>query len=108
MNHNLKLKLGYRIRELRLANNLTQENLAELVGMERTNITRIEAGKHFPNADNLQKFAKVFKVSPNELFEIEHQRSKEELIKDINTILLNYELKKVQYLYKCAINLKNI
>lgn len=108
MKKNLKMKFGQRIKELRIANNLTQENLAELVGMERTNITRIEAGKHFPTAENLEKFTIIFNVTANELFEIEHHKSKEELIEEIITILSNCELKKIKFIYKDIINLKNI
>ena len=108
MVQNLKTKLGMRIKELRLSNNLTQEKLAELVGMERTNITRIEAGKHFPNAENLEKFAKIFNVLPNELFYIQHHKNKEELIKEINNILLTYNLEKIKFIYNCVVNVKNI
>ena len=108
MVQNLKTKLGMRIKELRLSNNLTQEKLAELVGMERTNITRIEAGKHFPNAEYLEKFANIVNVLPNELFYIQHLKNKEELIKEINNILLTYNLEKIKFIYNCVVNVKNI
>lgn len=38
------LELGQRIRALRRARGLTQEQLAGLVGLERTSITNIESG----------------------------------------------------------------
>lgn len=39
--------LGKRIKELRLANNLKQAELAEIIGIEPRSISRIESGYHF-------------------------------------------------------------
>jgi transcriptional regulator with XRE-family HTH domain len=38
-------RLGERVRALRRLNNLTQEQLAERVGLSRTSITNVEAGR---------------------------------------------------------------
>lgn len=108
MSNDFKKQLGQRIKELRIANNMTQEQLAEFVDMERTNLTRIESGRQFPNAENLEKFTKIFKITPNELFNISHHKSKQELIEEINMHLTHFDIEKVKFLYKCTINLKNI
>lgn len=50
--------LGKRIKELRKSKNLTQEKLSELVGFEPNHITKIEAGKHFPQPEKLEILAK--------------------------------------------------
>ena len=60
---NLKKKFGYRIKELRIANNLTQEQLSEKLDMERSNLAKIEAGNHFPNAENIEKLSNIFNIS---------------------------------------------
>ena len=108
MSQNLKTKLGLRIKELRTANRYTQEHLAELVGMERTNLTRIEAGKHFPSAENLEKLALALKININDLFSFEHHKRKEELIKEIVKTLDEFEMTKIQYIYISTMNLKKI
>jgi transcriptional regulator with XRE-family HTH domain len=46
---------------------MTQEELADAVGMMRNNISRIEAAKHRPTLDTLERIAKALKVSVAEL-----------------------------------------
>jgi transcriptional regulator with XRE-family HTH domain len=52
---------------LREAKGLTQDRLATAVGMIRNNISRIEAAKHRPTLETLEKLAKALKVSVAEL-----------------------------------------
>ncbi|MEU8756194.1 helix-turn-helix transcriptional regulator [Streptomyces chartreusis] len=49
--------IGDRIRAARLDANLTQERLAELSGMDRQTINRIEQGHASPLLDNLIRIA---------------------------------------------------
>jgi DNA-binding XRE family transcriptional regulator len=60
-------RIGMTIRKLREARNLTQDQLAAAVGMMRSNISRIEAAKHRPTLETLEKIAKALKVSVGEL-----------------------------------------
>jgi DNA-binding XRE family transcriptional regulator len=53
---------GATIRKLREARGLTQEQLADAVGMMRNNISRIEAAKHRPILETLERIAKALKV----------------------------------------------
>lgn len=46
--NSLKAKFGKRIRELRKRSGFTQEKLAEMIGMEPPNISKMENGLHFP------------------------------------------------------------
>lgn len=108
MTKNYKNRLGLRIKELRIANKLTQEKLAEMLDMERTNLARIESGIQFTSPENLEKFAKIFNVSPYELFNFNHQKSKEALIQEITEELNAFSLEKVQYIYKSTMNLKSV
>lgn len=63
---------GKRIKELREANNFTQEKLAEKVGLEYQTISRIETGYYFTSYENLLKIASGLNVPIHELFNYEH------------------------------------
>jgi DNA-binding XRE family transcriptional regulator len=59
--------VGATIRKLRAAKGLTQDQLATAVGMMRSNISRIEAAKHRPTLETVEKIAKALKASLVEL-----------------------------------------
>ena len=48
---------GKRIKELRERKKLTQEKLAEKVGLDLQTISRIETGYYFTSFENLEKLA---------------------------------------------------
>ena len=52
-------KLGDKIRQLRKSMGLTQEQLAEKIGIDNKHLSRIEKGKHMPTYAITQKLAKV-------------------------------------------------
>ncbi|HSE86081.1 MAG TPA: helix-turn-helix transcriptional regulator [Candidatus Binatia bacterium] len=58
---------GAKIRKLREAKGITQVELADAVGMMRNNISRIEAAKHRPTLETLERIAKALKVSVADL-----------------------------------------
>ena len=53
------MELGERIREARLRAHLSQEKVAELVGVSRQAVTKWESGLSSPSTDNLFKLAQV-------------------------------------------------
>ncbi|MBQ8238391.1 MAG: helix-turn-helix transcriptional regulator [Oscillospiraceae bacterium] len=53
------MTLGDRIKECRLKAKLSQEKVAELVGVSRQAVTKWESGLSAPNTDNLFKLAEV-------------------------------------------------
>jgi DNA-binding XRE family transcriptional regulator len=59
--------IGSRIRRLREAKGFTQEKLADSVGMMRSNISRIEAAKHRPTLEPLERIAQALDVSVADL-----------------------------------------
>lgn len=94
-------KLGLRIRELRVASGMKQGELADLLNMERSNLTRIENGKQRPNDENLEKIASILNVEIKELYDFGHvTKSKEEIINCINDILPKLNKEKVVYIYR--------
>ena len=54
---------------IRIRKNLTQKQLANLVGVSPSTINRIETGKQVLRVDMLNKLANVLDVSVNELLE---------------------------------------
>ncbi|MEW2525387.1 helix-turn-helix transcriptional regulator [Streptomyces sp. NPDC047071] len=54
--------VGERIRAARLHANLTQEKLAEVAGLDRQTINRMEQGHASPRLDNLVRIADALDV----------------------------------------------
>ena len=63
----IKTKFGKHLKNLRVKQGLTQEELADKAGMHFTYIGQIERGLRNPSLINLQKLAKALKVSGGEL-----------------------------------------
>ncbi len=55
--------IGSQIRKYRKLRGLTQEQLAELAELDTKHITRLESGKHIPNAKTLKKLADALNVA---------------------------------------------
>jgi transcriptional regulator with XRE-family HTH domain len=60
-------KFGDRVRELRLQNNWTQEDLSDQTGFHRTYIGMVERGERNLSLKNIETFAKTFGMSLSEL-----------------------------------------
>lgn len=57
------MSLGSRIAELRRKANLSQEQLANAIGVSRSTISMWETGKRTPDAESLKRMADIFGVS---------------------------------------------
>jgi len=96
----IKELLGNRIRKLRKSHGLTQEKLAEKIGIETRNLLNIENAKTLPRAATLNKLIEVFELSANDFFtfEIEEDISQirakviKKLKKDDNLVRFVYKL----------------
>ncbi len=53
------INIGYRIKELRKSKGLTQEQLAEKVGIDDKHLSKIENNKHQPTYATLCKIAEI-------------------------------------------------
>ena len=84
---NLKKNFGKNLQKYRKFRGLTQEKLAELVGVDVTSISSIETGKYFPSADNLNKIVEVLQIQFSDLFEFDSLGSEEELFNDIMNLV---------------------
>lgn len=62
-------KFGSRVRELRVAQGISQEGLAQKSGLHRTYIGGIERGERNVSLENIQKIAQALNVMIAQLFE---------------------------------------
>ena len=98
-------KLGKRIKELRENKKLSQQQLAEILNMEASNLSKIERGIQIPKEESLIKLANAFSVNVRDLFDYEHFVDKAMLLDNINNILINSDEKTLQKIYKILINI---
>jgi len=64
-----KTLIGARIKELRRQAGLTQEQLAERVGLDSRHLSRLEVGRHFPSLQSLERIAAALNVQLVEFFQ---------------------------------------
>lgn len=99
--NSIKIKLGKRIKELRKSRKLTQEKLAEIVGIDVVSMSKIETGKNYPTADNLEKISNALETVPYELYKFRAEMTDEEeeaFLNEIETnlLLIKKDTKKLQ------------
>ncbi|MGT2737620.1 helix-turn-helix domain-containing protein [Streptococcus orisratti] len=68
MNDYLIQNFGKNVAQLRKKKGVTQAELAEVIGVKKAAISKIELGTSYPTFANLDKIARYFKATPNELF----------------------------------------
>lgn len=68
----IQKKVGIRIRMLRKAIGLSQEELAERAGLDRTYMTSVENGKRNVSIRNIEKIISALGVSLEAFFSTEH------------------------------------
>ena len=61
------MEFNEKLQELRKRKGLTQEELAEVLYVSRTAISKWESGRGFPNIESLKSISKFFSVSLDEL-----------------------------------------
>lgn len=71
MNTKVLIRLGKRIKILRMSADLTQEELAEKVNVHPTYIGKIEGGKNNPSFMLLYKISKALKVKLNDMMNVD-------------------------------------
>ena len=79
-----KRKIGKQLKELRLSRGWKQVEVAEKVGLSRSAISNIEAGKRAMTLSTLKRFCEIFQIDVS-YFQIETQNFDEAL--DITTRL---------------------
>ncbi|BBO73123.1 transcriptional regulator [Desulfosarcina widdelii] len=83
----IKQLLGARIKEIRKKRHLTQEQLAEKVGINPKYVSSIERGKENPTLDTFIKIAESLEVGIGDLFNRLEPENPKRRIKDIVSML---------------------
>jgi len=96
---NTKALLGARIREIRKARGLTQEQLAEIIDVEQKHVSRIESGKNYPSIDRLEKIAAALNVPLMGFFDFLHLEDDHEVAVNLEAMLmeLDRDSRKIAY-----------
>ena len=75
----MRLQIGKRIRELRRARNITQENLAELLGVSFQSVSRWESDVCYPDMELLPVLGKIFDVTVDYLIGVDQYQEHEKV-----------------------------
>ena len=90
------MSLGERIKEQRKKSGLSQERVAELVGVSRQSVTKWESGQSAPSTENLFKLAEIFGTTVDMLLDIPDEKNSQSTdqaqIKELTS--------QIQYLYR--------
>lgn len=71
--NNAMAKIGEKIKKLRTKTGISQQRLAELLGVSRPAISQIENGERKVSADELDRLTKIFNISVNSLLNKERE-----------------------------------
>lgn len=100
-------RLGRAIKNARLENNLTQEELAEGVDIATVHVKQLEAGSRKPSVDVLYKLARFLNFSVDAVFFPERTNGWE-LQRKIELRLNNSSTHELQVIYTTLIELRRV
>ena len=80
------MNIGQKIKELRQENNLTQEELAEELGVSFQAISRWENSTTYPDITMLPIIASMFNVTIDYLLDMDSYKTKEEIDKTLEQV----------------------
>jgi|CXWL01.1.fsa_nt_gi transcriptional regulator with XRE-family HTH domain len=67
--NDLRKKVGFRIKVARLDKDMSQSELAALMGITRSSVAKLEAGSIDCSLKRLYKYCQVLGISPSKLLE---------------------------------------
>ena len=68
---NIYIKIGLKIRELRIYNNLSLQELSDKLDIEYNNLIRIEKGRTNPTLGTLYKISQILNVKLKDIVDVE-------------------------------------
>ncbi|MDE6732165.1 MAG: helix-turn-helix domain-containing protein [Oscillospiraceae bacterium] len=83
-----------RLKEIRKNAGLSQEQLAEKIGVSRQAVTKWETGKGLPDIENIVIIAEIFKTTLDEL--ISADLRKKEIVPDVYTSETAYDIERIK------------
>jgi len=109
----LKLLFGKRLKELRESLFMTQEFLAEKIGVHRNTLARIEKGESFATAETIERIKTALNVEFSDLFTFNHIKKKDKLkafklkLEELNEIDTEYFLNNINAYLAMKKQIKN-
>ena len=85
---NINKHIGDKFQEYRLKNNLTQNQVSELTGLEPRHISQIERGLSKGSIDTLLKLCNAYKITPDIVL---YDLLDEDLKKDVSIYAENFK-----------------
>jgi len=84
-------EIGTRIRQFRKAKNLTQKQLADILGVANSRVSNWEQGTNRPDVDKLADICRALSVPPSELLDVRLET--DELSEHERQLVLSYRAK---------------
>jgi transcriptional regulator with XRE-family HTH domain len=94
--------IGLRIKKLRLSKDISQERLAEIMGISPKYLSNIERGKENPTLDIFMKLANALKVEVSEVFNYSHEKSSKELRQMVLDLIKDGDVDQLKLLARVA------
>lgn len=95
----LSILFGKKLKEIRENRKQTQQEFAEIVGLEPTTIGLIETGRRTISFKALERIATRLNISYYELFDFEEQVDNKQIIKSITKELNKLDKKFLKLIY---------
>jgi transcriptional regulator with XRE-family HTH domain len=95
-----KAMLGTRIKELRKAKGLSQDQLSESIGIDPKHLSRIEVGKSYPYMETLESIANSLEVEIKDLFEFKHLEKDTATVEGVSAMLTGVSVEKLRLVVK--------
>lgn len=94
--------IGVRLKQARLNKKITQEQLAEMIDVSVTYVSRIERGSTNINLKRLSELCDILEVSEGEILNGTSSTSPSYLTKEFNDLLKSCPPEKIDLIYKIA------
>ncbi|WP_299513670.1 helix-turn-helix domain-containing protein [uncultured Rummeliibacillus sp.] len=94
------MEIGQVIKKIRTNKNITQQSLANAIGMTRPYIARIESGKNSISSDKLTEILDYCNVTYNEFFYIKNDYKKSSKMNAYNEVIKLFYDKKIEEISK--------
>lgn len=101
----IKTLFGKRVKEIRNKCGITQEELAEKIGIGERNLSKIECGNNFVTAETLAKLLSALNIEASELFNFRHAQDREILKEELISAIKNDKVD-IQLMYKFYLAIK--
>ena len=97
------MELGTKIKNIRYNNNLSQEEMAKILKINRNNLSRIETNKSLPTAEVLIRLSEEFSISIDSLLGLnlegnDNLEGRNNKIKKISQICNNLSNKELDFI----------